>query len=489
MSFLLFQAAILTALESYARSFSQQIGYPFHEGSIRNTALTGAAATEIGGDTTCREFQLKSKKTRATEQDLNYYCDMRMAIVDEVSFMSHSELIKLSENLQRFTECREFRFGKMPIVFLGDFRQLENINGKGILDFPNSIYWEQAINCMIELKGVHRFRECEKMKDIMPAMHSQGLSEEHRRLLNSRVIGGKDINGNIVKMPNIASTRFATYHNKNRCSQNSQVFREYLKEFHSKTNSSNIPKSAIVVKSNPSWGKTGHPFSYMHRKILFENCTDADIVDANRKRCDPFLTLWYGCHLMVNANSDVKHGIANGTTGYFRKIVFKSGKEPSPIRVYGYWIYCISITDVDHIVLKWTEDSKFQGFLKIYPQKGTFRVNFPISEGGHKFRIKPKVEMNFLSVLLNHATTGHKLQGKSLDELVIAEWSKVKNWAYVAISRVRTLAGLFLFSPIPRDINFTPCASYLNMMQNLRTRVLATANDISDLMQNYFATR
>jgi hypothetical protein len=33
-------------------------------------------------------------------------------------------------------------------------------------------------------------------------------------------------------------------------------------------------------------------------------------------------------------------------------------------------------------------------------------------------------------------------QGKSVNELVVAEWSKVKNWAYVVLSRVRSLAGL-----------------------------------------------
>ena len=39
-------------------------------------------------------------------------------------------------------------------------------------------------------------------------------------------------------------------------------------------------------------------------------------------------------------------------------------------------------------------------------------------------------------VVINHATTGHKLQGKSLDELVVAEWSGVQNWAYVVLLRV-----------------------------------------------------
>jgi hypothetical protein len=73
---------------------------------------------------------------------------------------------------------------------------------------------------------------------------------------------------------------------------------------------------------------------------------------------------------------------------------------------------------------------------------------------------------------VNHATTGHKLQGKTVKSLVIAEWSKVENWAYVVLSRVKTLSGLFLM--IPEDINFGPAEDYLDMMRSLRQRILAT---------------
>ena len=78
----------------------------------------------------------------------------------------------------------------------------------------------------------------------------------------------------------------------------------------------------------------------------------------------------------------------------------------------------------------------------------------------------------------NFATTGgHKLQGKSVNELVVAEWSKVKNWAYVVLSRVRTLAGLFLEKPIPSDIDFSPNPDYLEMMERLRNNILVEPID------------
>jgi hypothetical protein len=86
--------------------------------------------------------------------------------------------------------------------------------------------------------------------------------------------------------------------------------------------------------------------------------------------------------------------------------------------------------------------------------------------------------------VLNHATTVHKLQGKSLEQLVIMEWAgkNVKNFVYVSCSRVQSLKGLFLVKPIPADIDFEPDPLYLAMMDQLREHK-ATAGQISDLQR------
>jgi hypothetical protein len=53
-----------------------------------------------------------------------------------------------------------------------------------------------------------------------------------------------------------------------------------------------------------------------------------------------------------------------------------------------------------------------------------------------------------LPFVLNFATTGHKLQGASVDNIFIHNWNKTNNWAYVVLSRVRTREGLFLRMPL-----------------------------------------
>jgi hypothetical protein len=108
-------------------------------------------------------------------------------------------------------------------------------------------------------------------------------------------------------------------------------------------------------------------------------------------------------------------------------------------------------------------------------------VDFPIQEDGMKSICKTKICLHQFPIVVNHATTGHKLQGKSLDQLVVAEWSMTKNWAYVVLSRVRSLEGLFLMEPIPGDIDFKPSNTYINMMEDLRKRILKTPEDVADM--------
>ena len=60
------------------------------------------------------------------------------------------------------------------------------------------------------------------------------------------------------------------------------------------------------------------------------------------------------------------------------------------------------------------------------------------------------LSMKQFPIVVNHATTVHKLQGKTLDKLFIHEWNYRGNWIYVALSRVRTREGLFLNHPLSR---------------------------------------
>ena len=67
----------------------------------------------------------------------------------------------------------------------------------------------------------------------------------------------------------------------------------------------------------------------------------------------------------------------------------------------------------------------------------------------------------------NNATTCHKLQGCTIEDLYIPSWSSQTNWPYVAISRVTTLEGLFLGRPLDPSKDYTILVSRAKMMAAL----------------------
>ena len=55
----------------------------------------------------------------------------------------------------------------------------------------------------------------------------------------------------------------------------------------------------------------------------------------------------------------------------------------------------------------------------------------------------------------NIATTCHKLQGKTLENLVINSWNyTTPNWVYVVLSRVTTLRGIVLNKKLDKNRKF-----------------------------------
>ena len=459
----------------YARIFSQNINHVFTRKTIRVSAMTGSAATDIGGQTAASEFQYMRKNDFARHDDIEEFADTRLNIIDEISFADYDQVLgKISSNLQNFTQCREWQYGKTAICFLGDFCQLEAIGGNCIYKHRRGIYFEQELNCMVELQNGHRFK-CKIMKRLMQEIRDSGLSEENRNLLNTRVIDGEN-----VKMPNPATTRFATYFNAKRCNINADVFKDYLKTYHFSCTETNICTSAIIIKSTTKWGISKKDLTFDQRKTLFEECSESHVKNSQNNRCDPLLCLFDGSNVMQNSNDDVEHGIANGTTALFRKAHLKPNAKLHPVQMHGYWVNSVAAEDVEYLQLEW-QDSRFKGWYRIKSTKSTYTVNYPVIEANRKERLKTKITLTQFPILINHATTGHKLQGKSMDALVIAEWSKVKNWALVVLSRVRELKGLYFTDPIPDDIDFLPAAEYLDMMENLRSTILASPEQVSEL--------
>ena len=66
-----------------------------------------------------------------------------------------------------------------------------------------------------------------------------------------------------------------------------------------------------------------------------------------------------------------------------------------------------------------------------------------------------KVRVTHIPINSNISTTGHKLQGRSLDHLIVNSWAyKCPHWVYVVLSRVITLKSLILNEKLDVHRNF-----------------------------------
>ena len=472
-------ASILNALIAYVSEFSRSIGHIFDKGVIRLSALTGSAATEICGNTTHRECKIGSK-TKITQENIEQWLNTRMLIIDEVSFAGYEEiLIPLSKNLKKLTGCTSHVFGSVPLVFIGDFFQLEAMTGTVIYKKEESLYWMQALNKMVELKGEWRYKDCPILKNIFAEFRREGLSANIRKKLNERVIKEGE------QLPNLLKTQMATYSNREKEKYNDLIFNSHLEANHSKNEERDIPECTVLIKGDPSWSHNRKPFSFNEKSRFFNNCREHNTRARNRKnkRVSPILKLWNNCKVMYLDNDDVGNGVANGTEAEFKYVVLKEGKKPKKTKFNGYWVWSVYASDIKFMVLEWSEDSPFTGQFLIVPKELSCVTKIEVEDFGMKKLADANLHIIQFPITLNHATTGHKLQGKSVDDLFVCEFTnKVKNWLYVVLSRVRTFSGLYLAKKIPPMQNTGPDEQMKSMMATLR-RTISPRNDSLEIAE------
>jgi len=473
-------ATILESLMLYCGKFAQLIGHYFDTGVIRLTALTGAAATEIKGKTTAKACKLMPRQTIETD-DIHAWKNTRMLIVDEISFGDHDHFLsKLSDNLQELTGCRDFPFGSIPVIFIGDFFQLAPIGGKPIYLKEDGVYWNQQINRLVELRGEWRFSNCSELRDIFREYRQLGLTSRIREKINSRVV---------TEAPDLPDAKICTYRNdtKERC--NNTIFTNRLNELHSRDTSTQIPEDTIVVKGRVRWSHNNCDLKEKTLRNFLKYATEENTRQKSNKskRVDPMLKLYAGCQVMLVENKDVDKGHANGTTAQFLSLQLKQRVQPHRITIEGFWVYAVYADEVEFIRLQWTADSTFEGTFTIKPQDIACVTKMEIRDFGIHKSIEAYVHIWQFAMSINNATTGHKLQGKTVEELIVAEWApaNIKNWIYVVLSRVKELKNLYLLQKLPNDTPDTaPDSQLIQMMTNLRRHLVPSdAQFVSRLRQ------
>ena len=83
-----------------------------------------------------------------------------------------------------------------------------------------------------------------------------------------------------------------------------------------------------------------------------------------------------------------------------------------------------------------------------------------------------KIKITYLPITSSISTTGHKLQGKTLDDLVINSWGyRCAHWVYVVLSRVRTLKSLILNVKLDENRDYSAKVELLRWEKDMKSNV------------------
>ena len=296
--------------------------------------------------------------------------------------------------------------------------------------------------------------------------------------------------------------------NKERNSVSAGIFKKITNANNpNKDSDDSPPTNTIIIESTfgVSTRKTGSArrINNTLRHRILTTCGDADIEYSGNKKADPSLCLYSGINLIFtgdNSKMNEKPPRGNGTVCKFISVKIKENATSHRIKMYNNRkVWAVSIEDVEWITVELMDNTDEIDTVakkvndleqKLKETDSTTNINttttnikreleilqeeLKVMHHSRQFNITPerrnveatvqpsricsirdtfKLEMNLLPVNIATACTGHKLQGRSKDTIIITSWPQFKNnvvfqnWEYVVLSRVRTLNGLFLLKP------------------------------------------
>ena len=82
------------------------------------------------------------------------------------------------------------------------------------------------------------------------------------------------------------------------------------------------------------------------------------------------------------------------------------------------------------------------------------------------------ITITYLPITSNISTTGHKLQGRTLDHLVVNSWGyRCTHWVYVVLSRVRSLKSLILNVKLDEKRDYSVKKELIKWEKNMKVNV------------------
>jgi ATP-dependent DNA helicase PIF1 len=372
------------------------------------TAMTGCAALLLGQGAKTLHSWAGIGLARETPQELaavvmsnrrakKRWCETQLLILDEISMMTPDILEKLDLIARRVRQNPDIRFGGLQLVVSGDFCQLPPVSkGKEIVFAFESPYWKELIDEIHELHQIERQSEPLFQKILKEARLGELCSESLTILKERRGLQWQE--NEIV--PTLLFARNSDVDTINRANLSSLSGEKRIFEAQN-----------VITEKKIKKGKYVSPSSHEVKKALERLDSDAPYMKE--------LELRIGAQVMLITNMDQDRNLINGSrgvvTGYSAGglpiVRFLSIPEPVLVDRVSWWL--------------------------------------PEHEGIGRSQIPLRVA---------YAMTIHRSQGASLDSALIDIGSNTFEYgqAYVALSRVRTINGLYIWKFDPSKIRCHP---------------------------------
>ena len=461
---------VLTELLSYALQYCTNLNLKFDMRTIVVSARSGVAAVSVGGETTHSVAALNRK---IADDDVSW-ANARLLIIDEVSFMNTAEIELLDEKLRVLMRNHTSLFGGIHVIFAGDFRQLEPVSGKPLYSENHSDKkWLHSINSYVELRGTWRFKDDPEWGRILTRIRNDRYTHHDIDAINECTLAARKKRGEDIP----SDVAYCVYANRDRSAINAAMFSKALQ---TKTSTScSVPEDFIVIRASDMARKhkSGKctPLTPPDARFIYEHCSDSRVRSKKTRGKGHFVAPLLKLHkhqpLMLVSNDDVANGHANGTRVILQSTVLKPTATVTFDKIDGNSCRSVEAADVDHLLCHSVDD--VNKTFKISARTMTCMVNAPLPAcfgAPSSANVQLTVQLRQFPIILNYATTGHKLQGQTKESLVISIWSKTKNWNYVALSRVKTREGLFLVNSLPYTTDFAIPAQLRAMMEILKTK-------------------